>query len=265
MSDLSFVAYLAQRLRTSGLNTQSALARESGIHVTYINRIFKGRILRPEIETLEKIALAIKRPIEEVMRAAGYPAPKPTHHELTIDAAVGTVTATRDLRYSVDTAELAEIGRGVLQLINERRNIMPGPRIRVVDMQRVPVVNGLSATQLADGVRQVEQWIDVASTQLNGAQDPVAYIIAGDCLWERWGIKTGDTLIVDAANTDPRDGQVVAARINDDEETAKEFHRVPGGIDLRPTSAGYKSIEIRGTDQLVIIGVYVTHLVTGKR
>lgn len=40
-----------------------------------LNKIFTGKTQRPEIETLNKIAPAIKRPIAEVMTAAGYPAP----------------------------------------------------------------------------------------------------------------------------------------------------------------------------------------------
>lgn len=165
-----------------------------------------------------------------------------------------------------EMALLAEIGRSVVQLVNERRNIVRGPQIRAVpDVFRVPVVNGMSATALASEVSQVEQWIEVPASLLNGATRPAAYVIVGDCLWDRWGIKTGDTLIIDLANTDPRDGQIVAARINDAEETAKEFHRVANGVDLKPTTKGYSTIEVRAPDQLLIIGVYVTHLVTGKR
>lgn len=269
-----FGDYLKRHLKTSELRTQMALAAAIDMDYGQLNKIFTGKTQRPEIETLEKIAPAIKRPIEEVMLAAGYPAPKSTHHERAISTTVGisqegAALAATGAGYATGSAELqqlAEIGRSVVQLVNERRNIIPGPRVRVsAEVQRVPVVNGMSATELSSGVRQVEQWIDVASSQLNGAQDPVAYIIQGDCLQERWGIRTGDTLIVDAANREPLDGQIVAARINDDTETAKEFHRVPGGVDLRPTSQGYDTIEIRGADHLVIIGVYVTYLPTGKR
>jgi len=165
-----------------------------------------------------------------------------------------------------EMAALAEIGRQVVELVQERRNIIPGPQIRVQPtVFRIPIVSGMSAAQRASDIRQVEQWIEVPAWMLNGATDPVAFIVIGDCLHERWDIKTGDTLIVDAGNKDPRDGQIVAARINDTDETAKVFYRVADGIDLCPTSPGYKPIEIRGKDRLEIIGVYVTHLLTGKR
>jgi transcriptional regulator with XRE-family HTH domain len=77
-----FKVYLRRHIRTSGVNSQSELARRTGIDVSYINKIAMGRIMRPEIETLEKIAPVIRRPIEEVMRAAGYPVPPPSGEEV---------------------------------------------------------------------------------------------------------------------------------------------------------------------------------------
>lgn len=68
-----FRAYLRRHLRTSGLGTQIALSQAIGMDYGQLNKIFTGKTQRPEIETLEKIAPAIGRPIDEVMRAAGYP------------------------------------------------------------------------------------------------------------------------------------------------------------------------------------------------
>lgn len=163
------------------------------------------------------------------------------------------------------TRQMAEIGERVVSMVEQRRNIVPGPQIRIAPALRIPVVNNLSASQLASDIRQVETFIEVPVSMLNGATDPVAFIVVGDCLHTHWDIRTGDTLIVDAANKDPRDGQIVAALIDDQDRTAKEFYRVPGGVDLRPTSPGYDTIQIRGETQLTIIGVYVNHLNTGKR
>jgi len=70
-----FSDYLKRHLITSGLRTQMALAAAIGMDYGQLNKIFTGKTQRPEIETLNKIAPAIKRPIAEVMTAAGYPAP----------------------------------------------------------------------------------------------------------------------------------------------------------------------------------------------
>ncbi len=235
-----------------------ALSRKIGKTGSYVSMIETGARLKdalPAADVLELLARELGVSEDYLKGKPDQADPKLTPHFAESRAA-----------YDMETASLAEIGRTVVQLVNERRNIVPGPKVRAIsDNRRVPVINGMSATELASDIRQVEQWIEVPAFMLNGAKDPVAYIIVGDCLFERWGIKTGDTLIVDAANTDPRDGQIVAARINDTDETAKEFYRVEDGVDLRPTTKGYSVIEVRSPDQLLIIGVYVTHLVTGKR
>lgn len=230
---------------------QRELSRRSGRNISTISFTLQGKTWGDKYPPLDDI--------EAYARALGVGV-----EELTGEVTPAPVVEDR-AAHDEETTAYAELGKQIMSIVNQRRNIERGPQVRILDIQQVPVVNGLSASELASDVRQVAEWIAVSSAQLNGAQDPVAYIINGDCLWERWGIKTGDTLIVDAANREPRDGQIVAARINDQEETAKEFHRVPEGIDLRPTSPGYDAIPIRGTDQLTIIGVYVTHLVTGKR
>lgn len=236
------------------------LARRSGVNhatLSLAERNQRWVDQLPSIEVLEKLADALEVTLDE-LRGTKKPAPK--------QGASLAVTGAGYATGSAELQQLAEIGRSVVQLVNERRNIIRGPQIRAVpDVFRVPVVNGMSATALASEISQVEQWIEVPASLLNGATRPAAYVIVGDCLWDRWGIKTGDTLIIDLANTDPRDGQIVAARINDAEETAKEFHRVANGVDLKPTTKGYSTIEVRVPDQLLIIGVYVTHLVTGKR
>lgn len=68
-----FKDYLRRQLRVSGVGTQQALSRAIGMDYGQLNKIFTGRTQRPEIETLEKIARAIDRPIDEVLSAAGYP------------------------------------------------------------------------------------------------------------------------------------------------------------------------------------------------
>lgn len=77
-----FKDYLHRHVRASGLRTQMALAKAIDMDYGQLNKIFRGKTQRPEIETLEKIAPAIRRPIEEVMRAAGYPVPPPSGDEV---------------------------------------------------------------------------------------------------------------------------------------------------------------------------------------
>lgn len=252
MSTNTFGERLRQLRESRGLGVRE-LGRRSGVNhatISLAERNQRWVDQLPSIEVMEQLAQALEVTVEK-LRGTKQP--------------VSQVAEPR-AAYDPETAALAEIGRQVVTLVNERSNIRRGPQIRVIpDVYSVPVINGMSATELASDIRQVEQWIEVPRSLLNGATDPAAYIIVGDCLWERWGIKTGDTLIIDLANTDPRDGQIVAARINDADETAKEFHRVVDGVDLKPTTKGYSTIEVRDPDQLLIIGVYVTHLVTGKR
>jgi len=72
-----FGAYLRRHLTSSGLRTQLALSRELGMDYAQLNKIVTGKTKRPAIETLERIAPAIKRPLGEVLLAAGYHAPAP--------------------------------------------------------------------------------------------------------------------------------------------------------------------------------------------
>jgi len=257
---VEMVGQLVRVKRVAKGLTQSELALKTGLRQTYISQVENGEIAMPRDHNLDALGAALDLSRTDFYRAGGMlEGIEPLPQE-------GASLAGTAAGYAGASAEFAEIGRQVVSLVNERSNIRRGPQIRAVpDVFRVPVVNGMSATELASEISQVEQWIEVPASLLNGAQRPAAYIIVGDCLWERWGIKTGDTLIIDLANTDPRDGQIVAARINDADETAKEFYRVAAGVDLRPTTPGYNTIEVRAPDQLLIIGVYVTHLVTGKR
>ncbi len=168
---------------------------------------------------------------------------------------------------SEDTRHMAVIGKEVLELVERRSRPDLANIVRVdptqVTSARVPVVNAVAASELMRHERQVEETIMVPAAALEGATTPVAFIIVGDCLRGQ-GLVTGDYLIVDAANTDPRDGEIVAARVNG-EETAKCFYRVGDTIELLPDADGYEPIVVTERDELEIIGVYVGHIHIGKR
>lgn len=265
METKTFGEQLLTLIRAAGYPSQRRFAQSIDMDPTYLSRIIKGGVARPERETLEKMANKLRMPFDELASMAGLRPALSIEEER--DSGREMASAILGVDEVHRTQLFAELGEQVLLMMAQRQNIIPGPEIRLAPgvLWRIPVVNNLSASQLASDIRQVETWIELPHSMLKGAKDPVAFIVVGDCLQERWGIRTGDTLIVDAANKDPRDGEIVAALIDDQDRTAKEFYRVPDGIDLRPTTKGYSTIEIRGETQLVIIGVYVTFLPTGER
>lgn len=73
--DGEFADYLQQQLRASGIGSQLALARKMDMDYAQLNKIFRGKTQRPELETIARFAAALGRPVVEVARAAGYPIP----------------------------------------------------------------------------------------------------------------------------------------------------------------------------------------------
>jgi len=130
MAGDDFGSYLRRHLVTSGLRTQLALSRELGMDYAQLNKIVTGKTARPEIETLERIAPAIKRPLGEVLLAAGYRAPAPapsrafaTHQATGADGPSHTLEEERMGEYldlarlylaTVPPAELASVAAGAL-------------------------------------------------------------------------------------------------------------------------------------------------------
>ncbi len=163
--------------------------------------------------------------------------------------------------------ELEALGREVMHLVERRVRPNIANIVRVdpteVTSARVPVINAVAASELMRHERQVEETIMVPSAALEGVREPVAFVVVGDCLSGQ-GIVTGDYLLVDAANRDPRDGEIVAARVNG-EETVKCFYRVGDTVELRPDADGYEPIVVTERDELEIIGVYVGHIHIGRR
>lgn len=169
--------------------------------------------------------------------------------------------------YTVDeeTARLTEIGRQVVELVQGEatniRVIRPnrGPRVAI------PIVNSIAADRAQSESSQLEDRLFVPEELLRGAKKPVAFRVAGDCLALR-GIVTGDHLIVDTANTAPRNGQIVAARLNG-EDTAKIYCRIDARtVELQPSLPEYPTLRaVEGTDELTIIGTFVAVWATGRR
>lgn len=259
LADESFAAYLRRHIVTSGLMSQSALSRATNIDVSYINKIAKGRVLRPEIETLEKLQPALKRPIKEIMRAAGYP----EGAELSATGA-GQSTGSADLTVSAELNQLADIGRAVLRIVEERQ-MLTEKRLEKVERagRYFPVINRVPADDVRERDTQIEDRIKLDPFFWEDATDPRVYIVSGDCMVMS-GIIDGDHVVIDAAETQPRNGQVVLAQLNN-ALTLKRFYRTAEGIELRPNAPGYDTIAVKPGDELVIVGCLHKVVPTGAR
>lgn len=238
-----FSNYLKRHLVTSGLRTQMALAAAIEMDYGQLNKIFTGKTQRPEIETLTKIAKAIKRPVQEVMDAAGYPSVRQIPQVAEPRAA-----------YDSENAALAEIGRQVMRLVQEQVNVRPqGWRPGGGGSRRFPIINTVPASDATVRDSQIEEEIDIPDAFWQGAGDPQVYRVTGDCMTGA-RIFNGNTIIIDAARTEPRDGQIVVAQVNGG-LTLKRFYRVSGGVELRPDAPGYEMIVVKRSDDLIICGV----------
>ncbi len=164
--------------------------------------------------------------------------------------------------------EAEAIGKEVLRIVQRHgySNVQPvtvrGARVRATSPVRI--INSVAASGLMAHDRQVEDEIEVDDEILARAKEPLGFCMVGDCLSKR-GIITGDIIIVDGANTEPKNGQIVVAEV-DGEQTAKVFCRLDQRtVELRPTVPEYDVIAVRAPKQLRIVGVYVGFVPTGKR
>lgn len=120
---------------------------------------------------------------------------------------------------------------------------------------RLPVFNAVDAGEPHDHGYQVEEYIEIGADLFGALGDGGAvYVVAGECLRDRL-ITSGDYLVIDTRNREPRDGEIVVARVNG-VETAKLFYRVGEVVELRPASLGFETIIVRHGDELEIVGVY---------
>lgn len=170
-----------------------------------------------------------------------------------------------DAEYDAETRRLEELAKGLHNVVELRNQTRVRSVVIAPAMVTIPVTNPLSASDATEHGSQVEEQIAVPADQVAGVRQPLAFRVVGNCLVMR-GIVTGDHLIVDGANTEPRNGQIVAARVNG-LETAKIFCRIDDEtVELQPSLPDYPTITARrGHDELVIIGVFVGIVPTGRR
>jgi transcriptional regulator with XRE-family HTH domain len=72
MDAKEFGKYIENLRLQAGYKTVESLAQDSGVWGTTISRIEEGRTKSPSIETLKKLAPYLKKPYEELLKAAGY-------------------------------------------------------------------------------------------------------------------------------------------------------------------------------------------------
>lgn len=236
-------------IRTGPKLSQRALAALVGKSQTYISQLetsgrWHGKL--PPLDDVRRLADALGVTVDELSGTAPVPPP---------------VRQIAERPVSYEPAQLQELGRVLVQAVEQQRQ----PRVArpATDTRRLPIVNAVAANEAMDHGQQTEDYVEVPVWMLNGAKDPVIFRVVGDCLRDL-GIFDTDLLVVDRANREPRQGDVVVARING-EETAKCFYRVGDHIELRPAAAGFPTITANGKDHLEILGVYVTYLPVAKR
>ena len=105
----------------------------------------------------------------------------------------------------------------------------------------------------------------VPETFLRGIRRPQCFNVAGDCLTPL-GIVDGDSVLVDAANTSPRHGEIVACALNGRLLLKAYLCERPATVRLGFCEDGdYYGIPIAPTDTLEIIGVVAFVVPTGRR
>jgi len=240
MSTNTFGERLRQLRESRGLGVRE-LGRRSGVNhatISLAERNQRWVDQLPSIEVMEQLAQALEVTVEE-LRGTKQP--------------VSQVAEPR-AAYDSETTALAEIGRQVMRLVQEQQNVRPqGWRSGGGGSRRFPIINTVPASDATVRDSQLEEEIDIPDAFWLGAGDPQVYRVTGDCMTGA-RIFSGNTIIIDAARTEPREGQIVVAQVNGG-LTLKRFYRTASGVELRPDAPGYESIFVKRSEELVICGV----------
>ncbi len=157
------------------------------------------------------------------------------------------------------------IGRQIVDLLKREAPsfVIPSERIEIIPdppaepMIEVPVYDRFAASYLSSSGSQAGDCLSVPARLWKRAQEPRLIYVSGPCLALR-GILNGDYLVVDAANRDPQDGDIVAFRFRGD-EAVKVCHRFKDRIEFRPTIETFPTITVHlgEEEDLEIVGVSV--------
>lgn len=130
-----------------------------------------------------------------------------------------------------------------------------------VEEIRIPLVGRIPA----DAIRwtAVEEGIEVPSVgvapeDIQGARSPFALEVTGDCM-RAVGIYSGDIVILDRPDgRPPRDGQIVAVRVGEDEYTLKRWCvTADGAVELRDGD-GRVVYRLTPNTHVEVLGFYLT-------
>lgn len=125
----NFGAYLLEKLRERGMS-QSELSRESGISDAHISRLSKEERGLPKIETLARIAAALRMSLLEMLKELGYVAPAIDSLPENLQAFLRSDLAPSDITpdeietlssFSFYEGEVIK-PRGYAKLLEEQRN-----------------------------------------------------------------------------------------------------------------------------------------------
>jgi SOS-response transcriptional repressor LexA len=238
-----------ERLRKKAQLGQKELGRRVGLSESAVSNLESGKVADLKLPVAVKMAAVFGITAEELH--SGKPAA--TRQQLS---------EQRDA-YDPDS-EAAEIGRAVLRIVQEQQTVTRRPwRPGGSGSRRFPIINTVPASDATVRDSQLEDEIDIPDAFWVGATDPQVYRVTGECM-ALSGIISGDTIIIDAAKTEPREGQTVLAQVNGG-LTLKRFYRAAGGVELRPNAPGYESIFVRPSEELIICGCLHMVFPTGER
>ncbi|MEZ5175971.1 MAG: transcriptional repressor LexA [Acidimicrobiia bacterium] len=119
----------------------------------------------------------------------------------------------------------------------------------------VPLVGNIAAGSPIIAEEDIEE-VYPLPTELVGREPVFMLTIRGDSMVDE-GIHDRDYVVVQKQST-ARNGQIVAALIDDNEATVKRFEQTSNGIVLHPANTAYEPVVY--TDGLTILGVVVAVL-----
>lgn len=108
------------------------------------------------------------------------------------------------------------------------------------DMRQVPLVGRIAAGAPLLAVEDVED-VYTLPESLIGPGPTFMLTVSGDSMIDA-GILDGDLVVV-RRESDARDGQIVAALVNDEEATVKRLYRRDGKVILRAENDAYADME----------------------
>ncbi len=134
--------------------------------------------------------------------------------------------------------------------------------------QRVATQERISADALASPYLHPEGprgTLEVPATYLRGIARPQCFVVENNCL-APLGIVDGDSVLIDAANTAPRHGEIVACTFNGELLLKAYLCHGTGGRRLGFYKDGIaRAIPVGPGDALTIIGVVALTIASGRR